>query len=297
MSKLSTAPGAHGAATPTKLFIAALLFSWQLGLFAGETTPEQWAGVLEHEEKSAFSHIRIRKIGQLRSMMFVRDNGQEVFESRIDLDRPYAFQLEYPRFLMANFLIRPQPKSVLIVGLGGGAMIHFLQHIDPTLRIDVAEIDPVVVRLAEHFFYIRPNAGVTIITTDALKFINETRNKYDVIYLDAFLKPSADTDATGAPLNQRAIEFYKAVQSRLNPGGLMAINLNRHADDAKDLRTINTAFAQTYVFLLQHHYVALGSMDASRISHAEMEKRGRELDLRFNVPGISFHAVSQFLQR
>jgi spermidine synthase len=132
-------------------------------------------------------------------MLFVRDNGQEVLESRIDLGQPHVFQYEYPRFLVANYLLRPHPKSVLIVGLGGGAMVHFLRRIDPGLRIDVVEIDPVVVRLADRYFDIRAGDGVSIITADGLKFLTETRNRYDVIYLDAFLKPAAGTDATGAP--------------------------------------------------------------------------------------------------
>jgi len=297
MKLLRIAPGRHGTAATFIAILAALLFLWQPSSFAGDAPVEQWAGVLEHEAKSAFSHIRIRKLGQLRSIMFVRDNGQEVFQSRIDLAQPHALQLEYSRFLAANFLLRPQPKTVLIVGLGGGAMIHFLRHIDPGLRIDVVEIDPVVVRLAEQYFNVRPGTGLTIITADGLKFLAETPNKYDVIYLDAFLQPSADTDATGAPLNLRAWKFYKAMQTKLNPGGLVAINVNRHAGDMQDLRNISAAFAQTYVFPLQHEYVVLGSIDATRVDFAEMEKRGRELDRRFNAPGISFHAVSQFLQR
>jgi spermidine synthase len=258
---------------------------------------EHWAGVLEHEAKSAFSHIRIRKLGQVRSMMFVRENGQEVLESRIDLGQPHALQDEYPRFLAANYLLRPQPKSVLIVGLGGGAMVHFLRHVDPGLRIDVVEIDPVVVRLADQYFNVRTGAGTTIITADGLKFLAETRNKYDVIYLDAFLKPSAATDATGAPLNLRARQFYKAVQTKLSPGGIVAFNLNRHAGDAEDLRNISAAFAQTYVFPLKGEYVVLASTDATRIAFADMEQRGRDLDRRLKAPGISFFEVSQFLQR
>lgn len=277
--------------------LAGLALVWPAAAGTADVLRETAAGVLELDTQSAFSHIRIRKRGTLRSMMFVRDNGDEVFECQIDLAQPHVLQFEYSRFFAANYLLRPQPKSVLVVGLGGGMMIHFLRHIDPQLRIDVVEIDPVVVRLADEYFNVRSGAGVSIITADGLKFLNETRNKYDVIYIDAFLKPSAATDATGAPLDQRTRQFYKALQTKLNPGGLVAFNVNRHARDAEDIRNIRDAFAQAYVFPIPGEYVVIASTDAARVTNAELEARGRELDRRFNAPGISFHAVSKFLQR
>ena len=276
--------------------LAGLALAWPAASGAAGAPRETAAGVLELDTRSAFSHIRIRKRGSLRSMLFVRDNGDEVFESQIDLAQPHVLQFEYPRFLAANYLLRPKPKSVLVVGLGGGMMVHFLRHIDPGLRIDVVEIDPVVVRLADEYFNVRPGAGLNIITADGLKFLAETRDKYDVIYIDAFLKPSAATDATGAPLDQRARQFYKALQTKLNPGGLAAFNVNRHDRDAEDVRNIRGAFAQTYVFPLSHELVVLGSTDGARVAGSELERRGRELDRRLNAPGISFHAVSKFLQ-
>jgi len=283
----------------TIAMLAALMlpFAWPSESGAADALRETAAGVLELDIQSTYSHIRIRKRDTLRSMMFVRDNGQEVFESQVDLARPHALQLEYPRFLVANFLLQPNPKSVLIVGLGGGMMVHFLRHIDPGLRIDVVEIDPVVVRLAGEYFNVRAGGGVDIIAGDGVKFINESRTSYDVIYLDAFLKPSAATDATGAPLNQRTRQFYKALQTKLKPGGLAAFNVNAHAGDAEDLANIRAAFPQAYVFPIPGAHVVLASTDSNRVAHDELERRGRELDRRFNAPGISFHAVSQFLQR
>ena len=274
-------------------------FEGQVVRFAApRATP---AGVLEYETQSDFSRIRIRKLGAVRSMLFVRDNGVEVYESRIDLSQPHVLQFEYLRFLSASFLLRPQPESVLIVGLGGGAMIHFLRHVDPKLRIDAVEIDPVVVRLADEYFNTRSGAGINIITGDGLKFLAETGQKYDVIYVDAFLKPAADTDATGAPLNLRTQKFYKVMQSRLNRDGLVAFNLNPHSDLTGDLRNIEEVFPQTYVFPMSEAAlggaVVLGSTDAQRVDRAELARRGRELDRRLSAPSISFYDMSRRLRR
>lgn len=45
---------------------------------------------IEYETRSEYSHIRVRRSGDLRSLMFVRDDGKEVTESRVNLAHPGA---------------------------------------------------------------------------------------------------------------------------------------------------------------------------------------------------------------
>ena len=49
----------------------------------------QWARMsTEHQEVSAFSRIRVRRDGDVRALTFVRDNGEEVVQSRVSLTAP-----------------------------------------------------------------------------------------------------------------------------------------------------------------------------------------------------------------
>lgn len=59
--------------------------SSQTPSFAADAANEPAENVLEYETQSAFSRIRIRKQGTIRSMIFVKDNGAEAYESVIDL--------------------------------------------------------------------------------------------------------------------------------------------------------------------------------------------------------------------
>jgi len=43
--------------------------------------------------------------------------------------------------MFSSYLFLPRPEHVLIVGLGGGSMVRFLEHHEPDLKIDVVEID------------------------------------------------------------------------------------------------------------------------------------------------------------
>ena len=100
--------------------------------------------------------------------------ARKSLESRIDLKRPDVLQFEYLKHLFTSYLFRDPQQDVLIIGLGGGGMIHFLRHADPGVRIDAVEIDPLVVQLADKYFGVRSGENVNIITADGLKFIAET---------------------------------------------------------------------------------------------------------------------------
>jgi spermidine synthase len=260
---------------------------------------ENAAGELEYEGTSEFSHIRVRRRGPVRSMIFVRDNGQEVLETQMDLRRPADLKFEYLRFLFASYLFVAEPKQVLIVGLGGGSMVHYLQKTDPAVKIDAVEIDPLVVKLAADMFGAKASQNVNIVTADGLKYIAAAKDQsYDVVYMDAFLKPSAETDGTGAPLALRTQQFYKQLQEKLKPGGVVAFNLNPHPELEADIRALHEAFPQVYVFRMSQFngVVAIATTDAIRLDNAELIRRGRTLNRRFKS-ALDFQGMPRRLQK
>ncbi len=256
------------------------------------------AGFVEHEVQSAFSHIRIRRNGYVRTMIFVRDNGEEAWESQMNLKSPHVLKFTYLQHMFANYLLQPKQSKVLIVGLGGGSMVHFLQKHDPTVAVDAVEIDPVVVQLAERFFNLKPQKNVKLIVADGFEYFKKTQTKYDTIYMDAFLKPSAETDETGVPLQLRTIQFYQQLQSRLTEGGCVVFNINPHAGLDEDLKTITKAFPQTYVFSLPNSegVVAVGSMLPERRELDALREAGDAMDKRFKA-SFSFEAVASRLRK
>ena len=206
------------------------------------------AGTLEHEEQSAFSRIRIRRDGDVRAMTFVRDNGQEAVQSRVNLNSPETLLSPYAHGMFASYLYQPQPRRVLIVGLGGGAMVRFLTHHEPQVQIDAVEIDPVVVQLADRFFEVRSGGNVRVHTADAVKFVESTTDRFDLILMDAFLRPSGDTDATGVPTRLKTVEFLGRLKQALAPGGVVAFNVNEHARMADDIASVAAAFGHAVVY-------------------------------------------------
>ncbi len=205
-------------------------------------------GAVEFDKQSDYSHIRVHKQGSVRTLVFVRDHGDEAIQTMVNIKKPYELLGTYSRAMFTSYLLRPHPEQVLIVGLGGGAMVHFLKHYDPGVKVDALEIDPVVVRVADRYFDVRSEGNVKIITTNGVRYLEQTKNRYDVIYMDAFLRPSTDTDPTGKPLAMKTKQFYKEVRNRLTAGGLVVFNVNPHEKVEADLRASASPSARRMSF-------------------------------------------------
>ena len=149
-------------------------------------------GAVEYDVKSDFSHIRIRKQDSIRTLLFVGQYGDEVVESALDLNRPHYLLVPYSRTMFASYLFKRSQQRVMIVGLGGGSMVHFLRRHAPKLQIDVVEIDPAIVKVADEYFGIRAGGNLRIITADGVEHLATTPEHYDVIYMDAFLEAFAE---------------------------------------------------------------------------------------------------------
>lgn len=236
----------RGVAVP--VLLAAALLAAAAAVVVWSMSPARTLGQLEHEEVSTFSHIRVRRGGDVRTLTFVRDNGQEVVQSRVNLVVPHTLISAYARAMFASYLYQPQPSRVLIVGLGGGAMVRFLTHYEPQLHIDAVEIDPVVVRLADEYFGVRSGGNVRVHTADGVAFVESTSDRYDVIFMDAFLRPSSDTDAAGVPTALKTQAFLAGLKQALAPGGVVAFNVNENDSMADDIAAVAAVFDHVAVY-------------------------------------------------
>ena len=255
-------------------------------------------GRLELDVESDYSHIRVRKRNSIRSLIFVRDSGEEKLETQMDLRKPHELRFAYTQFMFLSYLFRPHHEKVLLVGLGGGSMVHFLKRYDPPVKVDAIDIDPAVVKIADEYFGIRSEGNVNVLTADGFKFLKNAKSQYDVIYMDAFLEPSRETDSTGAPLRLRTLQFYETVIENLKPDGLVVFNLNPHRNVKQDVDTIRDAFPQIYVFRLprKEGLVVVASTSSERMRNSTMSRKAKELDQRFGTK-FSFRPMIRGVRR
>ncbi len=108
----------------------------------------------------------------------------------------------------------PAGKRALLVGLGGGALLHPL--LDRGFEVDVAELDPAVVETARDYFNCDP-ADYRLIEQDGRAWIRAADKKYDAIVLDVFTGGSQ-------PFHLFSREAFEEIRAILAPGGVVALN-------------------------------------------------------------------------
>lgn len=250
------------------------------------------AAVIIHEERSEYSQIQIVDYGSQRALLFTGDSGHQAVESLIDLKEPHRLQHPYARTMMAGLLYRPDASACLLVGLGGGAIVRFLNHHFPDLRLDVVEIDPVVVRLSREYFGNVPGPHTRILVEDAFDFLARTGERYDLILMDVHLNPSEQTDRSGVPVHLKTEAFLRGFQERLRPGGVVLFNMIQGSDTAAYMEGIRAAFPATATFRPagSGNVIVLAAPSGALPGDADLRERARALDRR-GIYGFSFERL------
>jgi spermidine synthase len=106
--------------------------------------------------------------------------------------------------------------------------------------------------------------------------------RYDLILMDAFLRPSSGTDATGVPTGFKTLAFLGHLKRALAPGGVVAFNINEHASMADDIAAVAAAFGQAAVYRCPpaDNKVIIAAEGAVPADD-EMRARAATLDTRF----------------
>jgi spermidine synthase len=83
-------------------------------------------------------------------------------------------------------LRRGRPRSVLILGLGGGSAARLIRKLAPQAHIVGVERDPHVVRAARRHFGL-DGLGVEVVVGDASAVLTRERRRFDVVIEDIFV--------------------------------------------------------------------------------------------------------------
>ena len=102
------------------------------------------------------------------------------------LPHPNKSCLPFVNYIPLCFVLNPTARDILITGLGGGSIPKLFYQINPELNIDVVELDPEVLNVAERFFYFKNGVQANVIINDARMYVKRTKKKYDIIILDAY---------------------------------------------------------------------------------------------------------------
>jgi len=204
-----------------------------------------------YERDTLYHHVAVRQLGSIRYLHF--DNS---YQSGINLKNPLEMVFEYTSYLHLGLIPKPDPQSVLFIGLGGGsAPTRFLNDYPSIKQLDAVEIDPEVIRVAYQYFQLPRSPRLKTTAQDGRLFIREKvkaiaagkSRPYDMVVLDAY-----NSDAI--PYHLTTLEFLDQVKQVLSPDGVVISNVIGSVSGAQSrffrafTRTLNEVFPQVYLF-------------------------------------------------
>ncbi len=171
-----------------------------------------------HAEHSLYRNITVYESDNERCMRFTRQSSSR--QTCMSLNDVNYLVFNYTRIIIAALYLNPEPKKILIIGLGGGTLPTTFSRILPHAEIDTVEIDPAVVRVARKYFNFRTTAKNRVFEDDGRVFVKraiKSKIKYDLIILDAY-------DHEYIPEHLLTREFLGEIRKIMEPGAVLAAN-------------------------------------------------------------------------
>lgn len=192
----------------------------------------------------------------------------------------------------------PEIKKVLLVGGGDGGTARELLKYETIEKIDLVEMDEVVVHACKKFIpqtaACLDNPRVNVVIDDALKFLRRVEDEYDLIIVDP-------TDPFGPGEGLFTKEFYGNCRHALHDAGIM-VNQHENPYYSKDVaamqrahKRIGDTFSVSSVYQIHiptypsgHWLFGFASKKIHPIADADFEK-WQSLNIQVNYYNTKIH--------
>ena len=197
---------------------------------------------LVHETTSPYHRIFVQEDDEVRTLRFERNP-----QSSMLLTDAFETDIRYPGYFHIALALKPDPKRVLVLGLGGGSVVKRMWRDYPEARVDAVELDTAVVEIAREYFAVPDDERIRVFTGDGREFLESATDLYDLIVVDAF-------DDDEVPHRLVTEEFMRLARDCLTEGGVLTYNLigRVRGDLSRPFRsfnrTIRNVFASVWVF-------------------------------------------------
>lgn len=245
-----------------------------------------------YEKQSLYQTIFVRKQGPVVTMKFGRRASVSI-QTQVNLDDLRKHCLEYTKLSFCGLLYKPEPRRMLVLGLGGGVIPRDLRHYFPEAQIDVAEIDGAIPPIAKDYFAFAEDDKLKVHVEDGRIFVKKQLRRdeppqYDLVVLDAF-------NGDYIPFHLMTKEFLEELRGVLSPDGVVVANVfytNRLFD--AELATFMDVFDRCRVFEGRYSgnamIVALGPQAQSPEGQALLETADalqEKHDFAFSLPAVA----------
>jgi spermidine synthase len=180
-----------------------------------------------HQAETQFGPVWIQQQQHILQLKF----DPLATQSEINSKQPYQLRMKNLQYLMGILFFIPPPRKILLLGVGGGSLIHFVRHYLPQTHITGVEYDAELLNIVQSYLMLPPEGEfVKYHIADARQYISYCQDSYDMIIVDIF-------DANESPKWLLQGNTIGQLKKLLSPRG--AIGYNLLIDDEKDFNRFN----------------------------------------------------------
>lgn len=143
----------------------------------------------------------------------------------------------------------PLPRSALVLGVGGGAVIRLLEQLG-VRRLTGIELDDVHLEIARRFFGC-DTPGIDLVHADATRWVRRDRHRFDLVIDDLYLDGEHDPERP----QTLGSDWHDRMVARLSARGVLVQNHLSVADArrAASTRAFRKTFRSALVFERDHY--------------------------------------------
>ncbi len=157
-----------------------------------------------------------------RNIRINEENGK--FKLLVDGAREsgeYIRELWEYAFRELRFPWKQNIRSILVLGVAGGTVIHMLRKAFPEASITGVEIDEVMIDIGKQYFGLGSFRNLRLICDDAVRYVQKSKKgMFDLVILDIFIGP----DVPDVVLTE---DFQKDLRGLLRKNGVLLVNYLR----------------------------------------------------------------------
>lgn len=190
------------------------------------------------KEKSRDHTSIVLQTREFGKVLLMGSNGNELAVQFSEKDE----MLYHEAVVQPAMCLHRGPKNILIIGGGdGGAAREALKH--DVQKVIIVDIDYSVFDICQGFIPIAEGAfndkRLNTIIEDGRRYINSTREMFDVIILDL-------TDPEGPSKMLFTLEFYAETKKRLRPGGVLSVQTSSPLTEPQVLGRVHAALEKVF---------------------------------------------------
>ena len=145
--------------------------------------------------------------------------GSDTVQSSMKLADPTELVLSYTRAMMAFLLFEPEPRRILMIGLGGGSLAKFVYHRMPSVEVVAVEREPAVLYAARQYFHVPENdERFRVELAEGSGWVAENPDSCDVMLVDGY-------DGNEQVPELTTVSFFANASRALTGKGVLVTNL------------------------------------------------------------------------